>query len=164
MNGVNELFQNIRFLKFYGWGRFVRILKFRTNKKNFSRKPLGKWCKKQTRHRTKVASQGKYSWNTDLVYLVHNSHYVANTVNTNMSFPRIWVPSAMALFTFMCYTVLSGGTLTVSKTFTALSLFSMLQGPMMELPEQLFSFLHGMLTTVKRSCASFLTSHGYPSI
>ena len=33
MNGVNELFQNIRFLKFYGWGRFVRILKFRTNKK-----------------------------------------------------------------------------------------------------------------------------------
>ena len=22
MNGVNELFQNIRFLKFYGWGMF----------------------------------------------------------------------------------------------------------------------------------------------
>jgi hypothetical protein len=49
----------------------------------------------------------------------------------------------MALFTFLCYTMIVGGALTVSKTFTALALFSMLQGPMLELPEIVLSFLRG---------------------
>lgn len=51
----------------------------------------------------------------------------------------------MALFSFLFYTLVQGDRLTVAKTFTALALFSNLQGPMMELPDQFFSFLHGTL-------------------
>lgn len=49
----------------------------------------------------------------------------------------------MALFSFLFYTIIAGGRLTVSKTFTSLALFAALQSPMMELPDQFFSFLHG---------------------
>lgn len=52
----------------------------------------------------------------------------------------------MALFSFLFYTIVAGGRLTVAKTFTSLALFSSLQSPMMELPDQFFSFLHGNLS------------------
>ena len=61
----------------------------------------------------------------------------ANPIN------RIWVPSAMALFSFFFYTVVAGGRLTVSTTFTALSLLSQIRGPMMQLPDEFFAYLHG---------------------
>ena len=49
--------------------------------------------------------------------------------------------------------IVAGGRLTVSKTFTALALFSFLRGPMLELPEELFSFLHGMpIRIIESSC------------
>ena len=50
----------------------------------------------------------------------------------------------MAFFSFLFYTIVAGGQLTVSKTFVSLSLFSALQSPMMELPEQFFEYLYGM--------------------
>lgn len=43
----------------------------------------------------------------------------------------------------MCYTLIAGERLTVSKAFTAIALFSQLQGPMTELPGQIFAMLHG---------------------
>lgn len=49
----------------------------------------------------------------------------------------------MALFTFSSYTLVAGGRLTVSTTFTALSLLSNLRGPMTQLPDEFFAYLSG---------------------
>ena len=57
---------------------------------------------------------------------------------------RTWVPSAVALATFLCYTLLAGEKLSVSKAFTSIALFSYLQEPMTALPEQVFALLQGM--------------------
>ena len=57
---------------------------------------------------------------------------------------RTWIPSATALATFLCYTLLAGEKLTVSKAFTSIALFSYLQEPMAALPGQVFTLLHGM--------------------
>ncbi len=56
---------------------------------------------------------------------------------------RTWIPSATALLTFLCYTLIAGEKLTVAKAFTSIALFSQLQGPMTMLPEQVFALLHG---------------------
>ena len=56
---------------------------------------------------------------------------------------RIWLPSATALTSFLCYTLISGQRLTVSKAFTSIALFSELHYPMMMLPDQIFAILHG---------------------
>lgn len=53
------------------------------------------------------------------------------------------MPSAMAFFSFFFYTVVAKQHLTVSKTFASLSLFSLLQGPLLTLPDEFFRFLHG---------------------
>lgn len=53
------------------------------------------------------------------------------------------MPSATGLLSFLCYTLIAGEKLTVSKAFTSVSLFSYLQGPMTELPAQIFALLHG---------------------
>ncbi|KAL5518793.1 hypothetical protein ACEPAH_476 [Sanghuangporus vaninii] len=110
MSGVNEFFQNIRFLKLYGWTSL------------WSQSILGR------RER-------------ELLWRVKE-----NICAILISFIWIWVPSAMALSSFLFYTVVAGGRLTVSKTFTALALFSFLRGPMLELPEELFSFLHAYVS------------------
>ena len=60
---------------------------------------------------------------------------------------RIWLPSATALTSFLCYTLISGQRLTVSKAFTSIALFSELQFPMMILPDQIFAILHGTSLT-----------------
>ena len=57
---------------------------------------------------------------------------------------RTWIPSATALSTFLCYTLLAGEKLSVSKAFTAIALFSYLQEPMTALPDQVFALLYGM--------------------
>ena len=67
----------------------------------------------------------------------------ANIVDVFITFIWNWLPSATALATFVCYTVVAGKPLTVATAFTAISLFSYLQGPMMTLPSQVFAMLHG---------------------
>ena len=56
---------------------------------------------------------------------------------------RTWIPSATALTSFMCYTLVAGQDLTVSKAFTSIALFNHLQGPMTELPQKFFALLDG---------------------
>ena len=53
------------------------------------------------------------------------------------------MPSATALISFLCYTVISGQRLTVSKAFTSIALFYQLQYPMTMIPSQFFAILHG---------------------
>ncbi|KAI5120846.1 hypothetical protein M0805_007033 [Coniferiporia weirii] len=110
MSSANELFQNIRFLKFYGWENH--------------------WAGKVLGHR-----EVELNWRVK-----------ENICSILITFIWIWVPSAMALFSFLFYTVIANGRLTVSKTFTSLALFSALQNPMMDLPNQFFSFLHAYVS------------------
>ena len=70
----------------------------------------------------------------------------ANVVDVMINFIWNWMPSATALTTFVCYTVIAGQRLTVATAFTAISLFSYLQGPMTEIPDQVFALLHGECT------------------
>lgn len=53
------------------------------------------------------------------------------------------MPSATALISFLCYTLIAGERLTVSKAFTSIALFSQLQTPMVALPGQVFAMLQG---------------------
>ncbi|TFK93706.1 P-loop containing nucleoside triphosphate hydrolase protein [Polyporus arcularius HHB13444] len=110
MNTVNELFQNIRFLKFYGW-------EFR-------------WSE-----RVQQARENELRWRVK-----------SNVVDVLIGFIWSWMPSATALVTFVCYTVVAKERLTVAVAFTAIALFSYLQGPMMELPEQVRAMLHAYVS------------------
>ncbi len=56
---------------------------------------------------------------------------------------RVWLPSAMALTSFLCYTMIAGERLTVSKAFTSIALFGYLQSSMIALPGQVFAMLQG---------------------
>ena len=67
------------------------------------------------------------------------------------------MPSATALTSFMCYTLIFGQRLTVSKAFTSIALFSQLQGPMVQLPGQFFAMLHG--TSLIPSVGMYLPTH-----
>ncbi|KAK0233579.1 P-loop containing nucleoside triphosphate hydrolase protein [Armillaria fumosa] len=107
---VNELLQNIRFLKFYGWEYH--------------------WSSK-----TESARETELKWRVK-----------ENIVATLISFIWTWMPSATALTTFLCYTLVAGQRLTVSKAFTAIALFSQLQGPMTSLPGQIFAILHAYVS------------------
>ncbi|KAJ7597443.1 pleiotropic drug resistance ABC transporter [Mycena floridula] len=69
-----------------------------------------------------------------------------NVVNALISFIWTWIPSATALSAFLCYTLIAKERLTVSKAFTALALFSQLQGPMTELPGQIFALLNAYVS------------------
>lgn len=100
---VNEMLQNIRFLKFFGW------------EYDWSRK-------------AEAARENELSWRVK-----------QNTVYTLVNFIWLWMPSATALTCFLCYTLVAGEKLTVSKAFTSLALFSALQGPMVSLPGQIFA-------------------------
>lgn len=53
------------------------------------------------------------------------------------------MPSATALTTFLCYTVIAREPLTVSKAFTSIALLNHLQSSMVALPGQVFAMLHG---------------------
>ncbi|OJT02453.1 ATP-dependent bile acid permease [Trametes pubescens] len=110
MNVVNELWQNIRFLKFYGWEY--------------------RWSE-----RVREARETELGWQVK-----------ENIVDVFINFIWNWMPSATALGTFVCYTVLAGQRLTVAKAFTSISLFSYLQGPMTEIPDQIFSLLHAYIS------------------
>lgn len=56
---------------------------------------------------------------------------------------RTWMPSATALASFLCYTLVAGERLTVEKAFTSIALFSQLQASMTALPAQVFALIHG---------------------
>ena len=71
------------------------------------------------------------------------SDLLSNLSVSTAAYYRIWAPSATALTTFLCYTLISGQPLTVSKAFTSLALFSQLQFPLGMLPGQIFAILHG---------------------
>ncbi|KAF7337494.1 P-loop containing nucleoside triphosphate hydrolase protein [Mycena sanguinolenta] len=107
MEKVNELLQNIRFLKFFGWEY----------------------------HWSDTANGAR---ETELGWRVKE-----NVVSTLIAFIWTWIPSATALTSFLCYTLIAGQRLTVSKAFTSLALFSALQEPMTALPAQVFAMLHG---------------------
>jgi len=49
----------------------------------------------------------------------------------------------------MCYTLIAGQDLTVSKAFTSLALFGHLERPMTELPRQIFAMLNGNLRVIE---------------
>ncbi|KAJ7492339.1 P-loop containing nucleoside triphosphate hydrolase protein [Mycena latifolia] len=110
MEKVNELLQNIRFLKFFGWEYY--------------------WS-----NTARNARETELSWRVK-----------ENTVDTVISFIWTWIPSATALTSFMCYTLIAGQRLTVSKAFTSLALFSQLQEPMTALPGQFFAMLHAYVS------------------
>ncbi|KAJ7070796.1 P-loop containing nucleoside triphosphate hydrolase protein [Mycena amicta] len=110
MERVNELLQNIRFLKFFGWEY--------------------QWSDSASKSRE-----------TELGWRIKE-----NAVDTIISFIWTWIPSATALSSFLCYTLIAGERLTVSKAFTSLALFSQLQEPMTALPGQFFAMLHAYVS------------------
>ncbi|KAF8665348.1 hypothetical protein AX16_000367 [Volvariella volvacea WC 439] len=110
MGIVNELLQNIRFLKFYGWEY----------------------------HWSRIAERAR---EVELRWRVKE-----NINSTLISFIWIWIPSATALASFMCFTLVAGEKLTVSKAFTSIALFSHLQGPMTSLPGQVMAMLHAYVS------------------
>ncbi|KAF7307138.1 P-loop containing nucleoside triphosphate hydrolase protein [Mycena indigotica] len=124
MERVNELLQNIRFLKFFGWEY--------------------QWS----------STAGK-ARETELGWRVKE-----NAVDTIISFIWTWIPSATALSSFLCYTLIAGERLTVSKAFTSLALFSQLQEPMTALPGQFFAMLHAYVSMQR--IEAFLTEDEVP--
>ncbi|KAG8943314.1 hypothetical protein FRC04_002938 [Tulasnella sp. 424] len=69
-----------------------------------------------------------------------------NVVDVIISFIWSWIPSAVVLASFLCYTIIARQPLTVSKAFTSIEVFSLLQGPMTELPDQIFAVLHALVS------------------
>lgn len=66
-----------------------------------------------------------------------------NIVSVLITFIWTWIPSATAVSSFLCYTLVAGERLTVAKAFTSIALFSYLQEPMTQLPGQFFALLRG---------------------
>lgn len=66
-----------------------------------------------------------------------------NIVSVFITFIWTWIPSATAVASFLCYTLVAGQRLTVAKAFTSIALFSYIQDPMTQLPDQFFALLHG---------------------
>ncbi|KAI0950790.1 hypothetical protein AcW1_008002 [Taiwanofungus camphoratus] len=110
MNLVNELFQNVRFLKFYGWE--------------------SRWA-----DRVREARETELKWRVK-----------DNIVSVMITFIWAWIPSATAISSFLCYTLIAGQRLTVSKAFTSIALFAQLQEPMSALPGQFFALLHAYVS------------------
>ncbi|KAH9906597.1 ABC transporter type 1, transmembrane domain-containing protein [Fomitopsis serialis] len=110
MNLVNELFQNIRFLKYYGWEH--------------------RWSA-----RVREARETELKWRVK-----------DNIVSVFITFIWTWIPSATAVASFLCYTLIAGERLTVAKAFTSIALFSYIQEPMTLLPEQFFALLHAYVS------------------
>lgn len=89
-----------------------------------------------------MESAGECCWNSHRVYLVGVFQPISDMMG--LMDARTWIPSATALSTFLCYTLLAGEKLSVSKAFTSIALFSYLQEPMTAIPGQVFALLYGM--------------------
>ena len=93
---------------------------------------------------TEVASKRKHSRHRHFVHMVESfSFTLCSMAISAVAYYRIWVPSATAFTSFLCYPLIFGQPLTVSKAFTSIALFAKLQTPMTMLPEQIFAILHG---------------------
>ena len=77
-----------------------------------------------------------------LWFVFSHDNVSGSTILTSLGV-RTWVPSATALASFVCYTMIAKERLTVSKAFTSVALFSQLPEPMSALPTQIFALLHG---------------------
>ncbi|KAG8905564.1 hypothetical protein FRB99_008669 [Tulasnella sp. 403] len=69
-----------------------------------------------------------------------------NFVDILITFIWNWIPIAVVLVSFLCYTMIAKEELTVSKAFTSIEVFSQLEGPMTELPDQIFALLHAYVS------------------
>ncbi|KAG8696666.1 hypothetical protein FRC08_007008 [Ceratobasidium sp. 394] len=69
-----------------------------------------------------------------------------NICSVIIAFIWTWIPSAVVLVAFTSYTLLAKEPLTVSRAFTAIEVFSQLQGPMAQLPQQIFALLHAYVS------------------
>ena len=90
-----------------------------------------------------VACKSEHSRHCYVLHIVECFLISSDIVASSPAYYRIWVPSATALTSFLCYTLISGQRLTVSKAFASIALFSQLNGPLGTLPEQLFAILNG---------------------
>lgn len=59
---------------------------------------------------------------------------------------RTWIPNAVVLAALSAYTLVAKEPLTTSKAFVSIEIFSQLQGPMAELPNQIFALLHAYVS------------------
>ncbi|KAF8078960.1 ATP-binding cassette transporter [Lyophyllum atratum] len=122
MNVVNELLQNIRFLKFYGWGARLSCFSEDFLNANLSQNTTGQ-------EKLKIPGKLNLQWRVK-----------QNTVDTLISFIWTWIPSATALTSFFCYTFIAG------ERLTSIALFTQLQEPMTALPGQIFAMLHAYVS------------------
>ena len=96
------------------------------------------------RNGTKVACKRKHSGHRHFLHMVEC--FLIYSLKHSVLKPRYyrtWMPSATALTSFLCYTLIFGQRLTVSKAFTSIALFNQLQSTMISLPRQFFAMLHG---------------------
>ena len=84
----------------------------------------------------------------------------ANIVDVIITFVWTWMPAATALAVFVSYTIFAGHPLTVAVAFTATALFSYLQGPMLQLPGQIFAMLNGAWIAPRACCRAVLMCVG----
>ncbi|KAK7058500.1 hypothetical protein VNI00_002134 [Paramarasmius palmivorus] len=143
MNIVNELLQNIRFLKYYGWGKVYDVHLY----------PLvDEHAENHWGRNTNQLRETELRWrvkqnivDTFITFIWYGNVMKGGTGLIALAF-RTWIPSATALVSFICYTLIAGQRLTVSTAFTAIALFSQLQGPMSEIPEKVFALLHAYVS------------------
>ncbi|KAF8609489.1 P-loop containing nucleoside triphosphate hydrolase protein [Ceratobasidium sp. AG-I] len=90
---------------------------------------------------TRWASEVKQARAVELAWRVQE-----NICSVLIAFIWTWVPSAVVLVAFTSYTLLAKEPLTVSRAFTAIEVFSQLQGPMAQLPQQIFALLHAYVS------------------
>ena len=105
---------------------------------------LGRQSSRCQRVRTEMAREREHCGHINFVHMVRVISRPQLTSAESRS--RTWIPSATALTSFFCYTLIAKERLTVSKAFTSIALFSQLQEPMTALPGQFFAMLHGKLT------------------
>ena len=94
---------------------------------------------------TRWATEVKQARAVELAWRVQE-----NICSVLIAFIWTWVPSAVVLVAFTSYTLLAKEPLTVSRAFTAIEVFSQLQGPMAQLPQQIFALLHGGFLVLSR--------------
>jgi ABC-type multidrug transport system fused ATPase/permease subunit len=87
------------------------------------------------------SSKARHARETELKWRVRN-----NIVDTVTTFLWSRIPAVTTLLCFWSYTYLEGERLTVAKAFTAMALFGSLQGPLTQLPGEIFALLHAYVS------------------
>ncbi|GJJ10044.1 hypothetical protein Clacol_004270 [Clathrus columnatus] len=119
MKGVNELFQNIRLLKYYGWGLYCESVFWVL----FSHHPDDRWAKDVNKIReTELGWRIKQAIVGIFDYVLYSLHGFDITRS---------------------YTLIQKEDLTVPKAFVSIALFEQLQAPLTALPGQIIALLNG---------------------